>query len=114
MFVRAKTFKVLIVHSFSVCKNVRPVIPFEIGDTVMVRYGKTIYPGKILNTLLEHTDADDSYLVQYEGLSASRSVSRFWPCLFLSYWRKRKRGRGGGGGAARVACACSATRCLTS
>eukprot|EP00041_Stephanoeca_diplocostata_P015414 m.294213 g.294213 ORF g.294213 m.294213 type:complete len:301 (+) comp20027_c0_seq1:289-1191(+) len=46
--------------------------PYPIGSVIMVLYGKTIYPGKVL-------DRDDQtlhYLVQYDGSSASRNEWR--------------------------------------
>jgi len=66
--------------------------PFEVGNTIMVLYGKTVYPGKIIRC---HPESD-SYLVQYDGLSASRSEWRSHADLIsihkVSQGRRRRMG----------------------
>eukprot|EP00035_Acanthoeca_spectabilis_P021708 m.439794 g.439794 ORF g.439794 m.439794 type:complete len:217 (+) comp18419_c0_seq1:178-828(+) len=47
-------------------------VPYEIGSNIMVLHGKTVYPGKVVD---RKTDSM-TYLVKYDGLSASRSEWR--------------------------------------
>lgn len=48
------------------------VQPYAIGSNIMVLHGKTAYPGKVV----DHREESLQYLVQYDGLSASRSEWR--------------------------------------
>eukprot|EP00037_Helgoeca_nana_P013073 m.119838 g.119838 ORF g.119838 m.119838 type:complete len:213 (+) comp21819_c0_seq1:152-790(+) len=46
--------------------------PYAVGANIMVLHGKTVYPGKVLDRKVDSM----VYLVQYDGLSASRSEWR--------------------------------------